>query len=237
MKVMVTTLLLSFMVSLSAAQSTCTDQQISDYIVQQLPASCGLNLGTVFNFSVEVQQSVLNDALDVVCSENCGGQFSKWLLNNCDDALGGLGLYYWCLDPGNTAQISRCRYAVDPYFDTESFFNTTAFPCYTASLSAGSCPNGCNQALTSLVTATGCCFQGLYNNTEYFQALVGGGFARQDDLPVVQGLFSRDLWRVCQVTPPSECTMEGIEFPRSGAALVVVQSTLVVLLLMLALFA
>ena len=257
MKTVLTTLLLSFMVSVSAAQQTptCDEQEIVEYITEpQFPASCDESFFIVQNGTVAVQPSALDDALNILCTEDCGGQISKWFLNNCNDIVGGHGLYYSCLDPGNTApDLSRCRYASDPYFDVGSFLRGPARPCRVAN-QVNPCPDGCSQTLTNLTMRIGCCFQGFYNDTEYLQDLVSAGFAPQELLQELQTFRNPGLWAACQVTPPSSCTIEGIEFPSAttttttttttqsttrGAAFMIVQSTLtlVVLLLTSALFA
>lgn len=85
------------LVTLITAQSstgTCTDNEQIAYVAQQLPASCGVNLGAV-NSNSTLQSSALDAALDVVCTDECGGALSEWLLNQCNDAPGAEGLYYW----------------------------------------------------------------------------------------------------------------------------------------------
>lgn len=187
------------------------DDQLA-YVSQELPASCAINLGIVnSNTTVDIQD-VLDGALNVVCSENCGGELSNWLLNECNDAPGAAGLFYWCLYTDGTAgNNSRCRYATPPYFDAMASLGGAA-PCFAANVT-DPCPSGCAMALTGLAEL-GCCYQSLYNNTDYLQGILSAGTLTQEQFQALQGLSNPLLWAGCQVTPPAmQCTNEGIDFP------------------------
>lgn len=206
------------LVTLVTAQSstgTCTNNEQIAYVAQQLPPSCGINLGAVSSNST-MESSALDGALDVVCTDECGGALSEWLLNQCNDAPGAAGLYYWCLDTDGTGSFSRCRYAFPPYFDTMSSLGGAA-PCFAAN-ETNPCPAGCDAVLMGLATL-GCCYQSLYNNSAYLQGILSAGFLSQEQYRALQGLGNPLLWAACQVTPPAmQCTSEGIAFPTVSTA-------------------
>lgn len=225
-------------VSLVTAQSTtgtCTADQQQVYVAQQLPTSCGLNLATV-NSNTILDSSTLDAALDVVCTDECGGELSEWLLNECNDAPGAAGLYYWCLNTSGTAgNSSRCRYATPPYFDAMSSLGGAA-PCFEAN-ATNPCPVGCDMVLMGLATI-GCCYQSLYNNTAYLQGILNAGTLTQQQFEALQGLSDPLLWAACQVAPPAmQCTDEGIDFPTAGfAATTVVHPCSMIFMLVMTLY-
>ena len=227
----------SVMVTLVTAQSstgTCTDSEQFAYVLQQLPSSCGPNLQIV-NSNSTVESSAIDTALNVVCTDECGGELSEWLLNQCNDGPGAAGLYYWCLNTGGTAVFSRCRSATPPYFDAMSSLGGAA-PCFAAN-ETNPCPDGCNAVLMGLA-ALGCCYQSLYNNTAYLQDIQSAGSLTQPEFQALQGLSNPLLWAACQVTPPAmQCTNEGIEFPTmSFAATFSVHLCAMIFLLMVTLY-
>ena len=222
--------------ALASAQSstgTCTAAEQMEYVASELPTSCGLQLG-VASSNVSVDSNTLNAALDVVCTEDCGGDLSNWLLSQCDDRPGAEGLYYWCLNTAGSANFSRCRSALPPYFDTMSSLGGAA-PCFAAN-ETNPCPTGCDSALMGLASL-GCCYQSLYNNSAYLQGLVGAGSLTDMEFGALQGLGNPLLWLACQVTPPMACTDEGIPFPSGVAAFYahswILLSTIVMVLCML----
>ena len=224
-------------VTLVTAQSstgTCTGSQQITYVTQQLPSTCGFSLGTV-NSILVLNSSVLDEAMDVVCTDECGGELSEWLLNQCSDEPGAAGLYYWCLNTGGTAAFSRCRYATPPYFDAMSSLGGAA--ACSAANETNPCPDGCDMALGGL-RSLGCCYQSLYNNTAYLQGIQSAGSLTQDQLQALQSLGDPLLWAACQVTPPAmQCTNEGIEFPTmSFATTILVHPCAMIFMLLIALY-
>ena len=228
------------MVTVVTAQSstgTCTTNDQTTFVIEQLTISCGLNLQTV-NSSLD--SNAVDAALDVVCTDECGGELSEWLLNQCNDAPGAAGLYYWCLDTNGTAAFSRCRYAFPPHFDVSSLGGAVA--CFAAN-ETNPCPDGCDMVLMGLA-ALGCCYQSLYNNTVYLQSTLSAGLLTQDYFQALQGLGNPLLWAACQVAPPTmQCTIEGIEFPtvstvttESLAATILVCPYAMIFLLVIALY-
>lgn len=221
MKTVVGVLCLLLVVKSAVAQSitgTCTAEQQMTYVAQELPTSCGLNLGVVNSNDSSIDRDSLDAALNVTCTEDCGGALANWLLRECSDRPGAEGLYYWCLGTGSTALFSRCRYATPPHFNAMSSIGGAA-PCFAAN-ETNPCPIGCDQALMGLALI-GCCYQSLYNNTAYLQGLLSSGSLTQEGFGALQALSDPLLWGACQVTPPAMiCTDEGIEFPRSGATFI-----------------
>ena len=223
------------LVTAQSTTGTCTANDQVAYVAQELPASCGVNLGIV-NSNSSLETNILDRALDVVCSDDCGGELSNWLLNECNDGAGAAGLYYWCLYTDGTAgNFSRCRYATPPYFDAMTSLGGAA-PCFAAN-ATNPCPDGCDLALMGLA-ALGCCYQSLYNNTEYLQGILSAETLTQEQFGALQGLSNPLLWAACQVTPPAmQCTNEGIDFPmQSVAATISFHPYAMVLILITALY-
>ena len=206
------------LLTLATAQSstgTCSATDQTRYVTQELSLSCGINLGTA-NSSMD--SNAVDAALDVVCTDECGGELSEWLLNQCSDTIGAAGLYYWCLNTNGTAAFSRCRFASQPFFNAMSSLGGTA-PCFIAN-ETNPCPMGCDLALMG-ITNLGCCYQSLYNNTAYLQGILSAGFLTQEQYQALQGLSNPLLWAACQVVPPAmQCTSEGIEFPTASSVMV-----------------
>ena len=219
-------------VTAQSTTGTCTAADQLAYVSQQLPASCGINLGIVNSNTTADAQSVLDGALDVACSENCGGELSNWLLNQCNDSAGAAGLFYWCLNTDGTAgNNSRCRYATPPYFDAMASLGG-AVPCFVANATDHPCPSGCAMALMGLAEL-GCCYQSLYNNTDYLQGILNAGSLTQPQFQALRGLSNPLLWAACQVTPPAmECTNQGIDFPMQSISTATVFHPFIMIILL-----
>lgn len=226
-----------YLVTAQSSTGTCSAADQMLYVSQQLSLACAINLGTADS---SLDTNAVDTALDVVCTDECGGELSEWLLNQCNDLPGAAGLYYWCLNTTGTAAFSRCRFAFSPHFNTTSSLGE-AGSCLAAN-ETNPCPVGCDMVLMGLSTL-GCCYQSLYNNTAFLQGILNAGSLSQQEYQALQALGNPLLWAACMVTPPAmQCTSEGIEFPTEAmattafAASISVHSCAMIFLLVIALY-
>ena len=139
-------------------------------------------------------------ALTLFCSSDCGQKITKFSASECgsdglDDAFGFL---LFCLPRENS--VDRCR-SVFPDL-VESTLVASLGSCLNFT---GTCPDGCASALTAAVTAFGCCYQIVYNNTELVTALATMGQLNSTDLDIVNATQNPALWTECSVPLQSPC--------------------------------
>lgn len=194
--------------SLATNQSLfCTQDDINDFFTNQLQwEECRLSATTVSS-SLEATDikpflEVLDHDLYILCTPECGEQVANWYYSQCDDHFFASRMYYACLDPGTTAIVSHCLYALRP------LYNITLSISSCLSSEANTCGSMCLEELQHVINEIGCCFNSIYNESESLSFLVEGGILDQSTANRLQ-----NLGRACSVTAPVACTMEGIRFP------------------------
>lgn len=219
MNVMITVLLfIAAIVSLGASQATqpaleppeCPlETQIA--FSQTLPNArvCAPSIGAVLTplnaALTSERRSAIIDNLDNVCIDNCGGMFADFLASeNCNDTLGAITLEVFCIPTNGGAAIGPyCRFA-------SGDLDQTIFNALLACDNSTICASGCRDALIELKSQIGCCYQNLYNNTEYLMELLNTQFLPQfafDRLQLLNDPLGNP-WDACNVNAPQECTAE-----------------------------
>ena len=181
-------------------QSCPTQEQLA--FTSKLPNAtvCGPSIKNVLCRVTDFNTTVRD--LHNVCNENCGGNFSDFLRSESSkDTLGALTLKLSCTMTDGTAEVGPyCRFALrDTYYTIFSVLST----CDTNT----TCEPGCREALVQLKSQIGCCYQNLYNNTEY---LSGHGYVSRNTFDQAMKLNSPqgNAWDLCGVTSPKKCAGE-----------------------------
>jgi hypothetical protein len=143
--------------------------------------------------------------LDNVCIDSCGGRFADFLASeDCNDTLGAITLEVFCTPTNGAAAIGPyCRFA-------SGDLDQTIFNAILACDSNTTCAVGCRDALIELKSRIGCCYQNLYNNTEYLTELLNTPFFSQfifDRLQLLNDPLGNP-WDACNINAPQECTAE-----------------------------
>lgn len=190
---------------LAAPKCTLTDQIT---FASTLPnaAVCGPSIATVFSYPQNVS-TALSLALKNTCTKDCGGVYANYLENVCDMTLAAESLRIYCTPTNGTAAIGGdyCRYAVLDILGSSTFDDIHA-ACHNLSTLAP-CSEKCKSALLNLKTQVGCCYQNIYNNTDYYTELMYAGFITPHEfteffnanIPAVNG------WTLCDIEPPQMC--------------------------------
>lgn len=232
-------LLILFTVTLAWCQpnaGTCNTAAVTQYVQDNLDFNCAISLTPALNTSNSVSMSVRDEALSTICTETCAGKLADWLINNCNSKFNSTSLYYLCLQTGNRATVGRyCQYSIPPLFDADQEISTLFQACGDVQLQ---CTDQCALQLQNLANQLGCCYQSLYNNTDYLQEAAAIGELAPADVTALQIVGNQMLWSACSVTPPGKCTTESFAFPMTGRNLSVRVlphlSVLLALLLMVA---
>jgi hypothetical protein len=128
-----------------------------------------------------------------------------------------------------------CQYSIPPWFDADRQILTLFQTCETVVQQQQQCTDQCAMQLQNFANQLGCCYQSLYNNTEFVQGAADIGELASTDVNELQIVGNRQLWSACSVTPPDKCTAESIAFPMTDSSgSVRVLPVLTVLALMLA---
>ena len=183
--------LLLFMTISTQSQSTCNTGDVSQYVAG-LGLSCGGNLLRV-NQSSDVSPQ-LDRALADVCTLACGGQLANWLLAQCNDIVFASTIYHLCLGTGDTAAVgSYCRYALREQFDPTAQFGAVVLACN----GTPPCSSNCSTSLQVLASQIGCCYQSIYNNSDYIQGLQNTGELSNEAVAALLTIGNADLWAAC----------------------------------------
>ena len=219
MNTMITVLVFfAAIVSLGAPQATqpalespeCPlETQISFSLTLPNARVCAPSIGAVLTplnvtLTSERRSAMIED-LDNVCIDSCGGMFADFLASeNCNDTLGAITLEVFCTPTNGGAAIGPyCRFA-------SGDLDQTIFNAILACDNGTTCASGCRNALIELKSRIGCCYQNLYNNTEYLTELLNTQFLPQfafDRLQLLNDPLGNP-WDACNVNAPQECTAE-----------------------------
>jgi len=148
-------------------RGTCTIQEADTFIAETTSESCIGSLVTVFVDPPSSSSSEYEQALDEICTADCGGRVSNYYATECD-AVKDSFLYFnsSCLRTESDSTFGPyCIYSLDPSMNSIVFTNAIS-NCLTFDPTNGNCPSGCSSALQQLVSDLGCCYQSIFNKTD-----------------------------------------------------------------------
>ena len=137
----------------------CTSEKKEEYI-SNLSRDCTFGL-------IALQHHIGKDSsdyfvpttsdLDTVCQLSCGGVYSAWLRNDCEDPYSSRMVEAMCVFTSGTTNIGkRCRSAFpDASNNLRSIFSEV-LTCGIGN-SPKSCPPNCRVAMNNLIDTLGCC--------------------------------------------------------------------------------
>lgn len=190
------------------ATHLCSQEDKTDFMSRVLTTECinGLNSLEMTSLSPAPNSIVLSAPdFSTVCQASCGGVYSTWLKSTCGDPFASRAIEAMCLFTGDTAQVGpRCRYAFpDAVEDIRNLFEDV-FTCSLEAM-ASTCPELCRVAMTNLIDRVGCCYQSLYNNTEYVHSLQDRGLINSTVAGAFTFLGRMHEWRLCDISVPPMC--------------------------------
>ena len=189
-------------------QSVCQTNDRFPFL-QSLPngIQCILGLGAITNpFSTPAQVA---EGLVNYCTDDCGGIFSKYLELPCNAPLAAELVRLTCTATNGSATAGNvCHYA-SPTANGSPQVLAEISSCDNVT-SDSSCTTGCRQMLTNLKAEIGCCFQNVYNNTQYDLREIRDftQFLTQNQLDSLEKLTNPDSnpWKICEIEPPQMCS-------------------------------
>ena len=190
------------------ATHDCSQEDKTDFMSRVLTSECVNGLNSLEMTSLSPAPNSLElSALDftTVCQASCGGAYSTWLKSTCGDLFASRVIETMCLFTEDTALVGpRCRYAFpDAVPDIRNLFEDV-FSCSQQAV-ASACPELCRVAMANLIEHVGCCYQSLYNNTEYIHSLQDRGFINSTVAEAFTFLGRMPEWRMCDISVPHMC--------------------------------
>ena len=171
---------------------TCPAHEVTQYQQCNLDSRCAYGLSSLSLGSINDQ------TLMAVCTENCAGNLANWLENECSDTFGAAYLYYACLQT-RRAQVGRyCIYSLPPVYDADEEIMAVAQACQRV-IRQQQCHDNCALQLRNLTSELGCCYQSIYNNTEFTQEAVDNGVISSVDFNDLSVINNPMLWSLCGV--------------------------------------
>lgn len=175
----------------------CTNEQIDEHMAT-LSDTCQVFALAVINLNTSSYEKRTN--FDNLCTNECGGSISDFQNVTCrNDFLSAL-TQEACLQT-NGSLGDHCFFSLPPSADQ---LLADAIVCVASS--ANNCPSGCAAALQALSSSLGCCYQNIYNNTQFLDALlVYRNQFTADSVTFFKILGNYKLWDVCGIPLVEEC--------------------------------
>ena len=179
------------------AYGICKESEVNGFL-SNTSSNCIANYNslTFDDFSPSQQ------ALDVVCTDVCGGQIANYLKRTCYDHISSSLIEVSCLQTQGTLG-DRCYYSfADPFIQrvSETIVNCSSF------LSDDSiCPVGCREHLMGLKEQAGCCFSSILNSSSIVSILHGG---ERRSMSTINIITNSSLWNICRISLVNPCSGE-----------------------------
>ena len=167
-------------------------------------SACGTSIGIAY-LPPTNDSKTLSDAVDYMCTNECGGVYANYQRDVCKDELGAESLRVFCTPTNGTATVgSFCYYAAGNMLHPSLL--TTLSSCHSYSNEVP-CSDECRDALLNLTSQIGCCYQNVYNNTVYNTLLLVAGFINKLEFNAYQDLSkpAGNPWTRCKIKPPQKC--------------------------------
>ena len=134
----------------------------------QNAAVCAPSIAIVFGLYPS-DVVTLGQALINACTEECGEIYAGFLEDVCHDRFSTDSLKIACTPTGGSAAVGEfCRFALTDSIDISNINALQSCYDYTTEVP---CPEDCRSAIHFLKIQIGCCYQHIYNNTDYFDHL------------------------------------------------------------------
>lgn len=191
----------------------CSLQKRAQYISSTLSQECTSSL-IALQYHVQPTGRATPDLfvpatsdLDAVCQLSCGGIYSTWLRNDCEDPYSSRMVEAMCIFTSGTTNIGkRCRSAFPDAFDDIRSVFSEVLTCGLGN-SLNFCPLQCRTAMNNLIGILGCCYQSLYNNTDFILHLLDIGLINATQVMSLEYLGKATEWDVCNVSVPPMCEL------------------------------
>lgn len=240
--------------TLAAHIELCPEDDKAEFISTQLDSACAGALTrlqfipppppniTAFTLPPFNLTEISDEDLDIACQSSCRGSYSTWLRTNCNDIYTARSIDAMCENTAGTSNVlgSRCRFGFPDGIDARLIFRNVFTRCNF------SMPNACVAetqtgdnsqrgdeicaAFRALSDIYGCCFNSLYNNSEFVNYLSGSTTRVLNDFMAEVTLnFGRSpVWDQCMIDVPEMCSASAL-----SSALCAVPTTASVLILAL----
>lgn len=198
----------------------CSQKSVGKFMDNHLSSNCKSGLTNLQYPMLKTDDNFVpfysSSDLDTVCQQNCGGKYSSWLVDSCDDRHTARMVEAMCVFTHETAQVGpRCRYSFpDAVYDLKGYF-MNVLTCGLGG-SPGSCPAKCRESMNTLIDLLGCCYQSMYNNTEFIQYLENTGKINSTMAESLHFLNRVLEWEDCAISIPPMCEMITFDSPSSA---------------------
>ena len=190
---------------------TCESSKIDSYLSilsasSTLSLSCRRDYPNIIQSLDFLRTPTGMQTLDRICTAQCGGAVSKFYNDTCNDEIISLDIESSCL-PSDGTRGNRCRYVLDRSLATEPVI-INLLNCFTfdPSDTSSTCPGACRNALSSLSSEFGCCYQSIHNSTGYFDAKIVNEESNFPERAFWLAIRNPVLWDKCRVPLVKKCT-------------------------------
>ena len=190
----------------------CTAGEVAQYQQHNLDSKCVSSLSFVFGNRLS-PQNINDPTLRRVCTEDCGGNLAYWLENHCRDTFSAINLYNACIQTDRAQVGHYCIYSLPLVYDANQEIMAVIQACQGVVEQQPQCPDQCIMQLQNFTSQLGCCYQSIYNNSDFIQGAAANGVISHPVYDQLRALGNPMLWSICDVSPPNQCTIESFGFP------------------------
>lgn len=190
----------------------CSEQEKVQYIEASLNSECKSALARLkmhvqpFPLPPFQPPDISTENLETVCQASCAGAYADFLKDDCKDHYTAKSVHAMCeLSSGTLG--SRCRYS---FPDVMGPFNKSILR--GCGFSIETCQNDRSVVcpfLQSMADTFDCCYNSLYNNTDFMHYLVGIEVLNNHIAERILEAGNSAIWTQCSVIIPPVCA-EGI---------------------------
>lgn len=221
MKTILVLLCTVFALCIADHSELCSEQRQTEFIENSLSQECANGLANL-RFRVPpllnedpatpfIFTPPSTDDLDAVCIDTCGGAYSRWLLETCEDPLTARSVEAMCIFTAGTTNIGpRCRFTFPDALNGRLIFLRVFASCDFGM--SGFCTNGPSNisvdiclALTEVVDSYGCCYQSLFNDTDFVGYLNHKELLSGPMTDMLLNLGRSPIWEHCSIDVPPKC--------------------------------
>ena len=195
-------LLIAAVYSLQPSAAVCPeDQSVEVLLAEILSAECMDGFARVTANPSSSDEHL--EGVQQLCVEQCINNITNHFRTICNDTLLAIDHENACLLSNNASIGQTCSGVQTPTGDFTALF-TRAVGCFSFPF-AGTCADSCRQGLMAISARFDCCYQHLFNNTAYLDALIEGNRLDQQGLTFFRLIGNASLWEECNVPRVGTC--------------------------------
>lgn len=193
---------------------SCNDEDVSAFVESELSPECNEAYKTVFaseddtDSTEMITDDMIMDLYDTFCSPDCLGAVVRYEKDECSPSTAtslGTAKCHRMSTEGEMGDL--CAFTVGKDMINSTLFTDVWSSCISPDpVASEDCPDTCSAALEELTAELGCCYQTIYNNTDFIDFFTLSGDITIEERAFFGRISQPGLWETCGVPLVAECT-------------------------------